>query len=1018
MALTETQVSQLYTAIFNRASEGAGNKYWQTQGDLAEVANKMLATPDAQDYFGDALSDDKAFVEWIYKNTFNKTYADDPEGIDYWVQNLKDGATRGDVVANMVTAATAPENAGDAQDQFNNRVTVSNYLAEHFEGENLPVIMPDYKVKLGFDGELKVDNTGASVVQAIEIIDANYTDGKTITLTPNIDKGPDFAGTDASDTWIGDSSTIGTADAISDPSVIDHDKFEITATGNLPAFTVVNVENIDVKFDTLGGNSVNAAGFSHGGDGTTITVSSDRFGFSGAATINSLGSNKAVAGENITNLTVSGITNGTVDAGKANTVNATTLTGAENLNLIVNGDVAVTGLATTGDLNIEATADSVVDVTNAGFKNSDIKGDADVTIKSDVAEVTGETITNSGNGTVTLELTDNANIDMTNMDVNKAILDVAYTSTATINKNLEVTAKQAGNTATFTAPPAAGLGGSNSVELTLNLTQAATTDTYTMNNIGQTNINAEKGGTIAAITDTTGSVKLNAGDDTVVTAATLTGQALEIDGASTGKVTLTSIDAQAIIANDFTKDLSITEAAAGAANNIAIIGSQAKNSVVLATTTATASVKTQDDVDTITADSITTGKLTVDTADGNDTVTATGMTTSNATFDLGAGDDSLTIKNAAGGEATVNAGDGKDTVLVLDGTAGKMTINGDAGDDIVDLQAKITGGVNVGGGKLASGADVTVNGGDGNDIIKINETSADAPTITIDGGNGSDIVDVRSAADFTASTLSMSNVETLKIDTAATFSDDQLNDQTFEVMSGTAAVDILNVVLDASLATDTPNTTNLSDLKFSTSSATKVEYININATASASDDTIKGAHNTANVIDLGAASGKETVQLFADGIGTTINNLQGGSPQTDLAVTNLTGIDTTKTSFDIAVISNFETADDSLILGPAATATNYTEIAIDFDSTAGAPNAGIEDYLLAAIAQANTDMAANTDLVYEYVYDDGANGADADAWLLWDSDGNHVVDAAILLVGVESSNDGSGFAASDIVAAS
>lgn len=35
MALTQEQVSQLYVAIFNRASEGEGNEYWQDQlGDI------------------------------------------------------------------------------------------------------------------------------------------------------------------------------------------------------------------------------------------------------------------------------------------------------------------------------------------------------------------------------------------------------------------------------------------------------------------------------------------------------------------------------------------------------------------------------------------------------------------------------------------------------------------------------------------------------------------------------------------------------------------------------------------------------------------------------------------------------------------------------------------------------------------------------------------------------------------------------------------------------------------------
>ena len=85
MALTKTQVSELYVAIFNRASEGEGNSFWQGQGSAAEVAQQMLDTVDAQEYFGTALDEDKAFIEHIYINTLGKTYEDDAEGIDFWV---------------------------------------------------------------------------------------------------------------------------------------------------------------------------------------------------------------------------------------------------------------------------------------------------------------------------------------------------------------------------------------------------------------------------------------------------------------------------------------------------------------------------------------------------------------------------------------------------------------------------------------------------------------------------------------------------------------------------------------------------------------------------------------------------------------------------------------------------------------------------------------------------------------------------------------------------------------------
>lgn len=129
MALTMTEVSQLYVSIFGRASEEEGNTFWQSIGDMKMAANNMLATSAATTYFGTSLDSNQAFIEHIYLNTLGKTYAQDTEGVDYWVSALASGQTRGEVVATLVYATQQSINAGDAQNQFNNRVTASNYYA-------------------------------------------------------------------------------------------------------------------------------------------------------------------------------------------------------------------------------------------------------------------------------------------------------------------------------------------------------------------------------------------------------------------------------------------------------------------------------------------------------------------------------------------------------------------------------------------------------------------------------------------------------------------------------------------------------------------------------------------------------------------------------------------------------------------------------------------------------------------------------------------------------------------------
>ncbi len=165
MALTKTQISQLYVSLFGRASEGEGNTYWQTDEnstDMIITAGIMLATEAAGTYFGSTLSNNQAFIEHIYLNTLGKTYDEDPEGVDYWVGELG-GKLKGEVVAALIAAAQHPDNAGAAQDQFNNRVEISDYSADNlFE-------YTDFGTFSGFISG--VDDSDATVSSALAQID-------------------------------------------------------------------------------------------------------------------------------------------------------------------------------------------------------------------------------------------------------------------------------------------------------------------------------------------------------------------------------------------------------------------------------------------------------------------------------------------------------------------------------------------------------------------------------------------------------------------------------------------------------------------------------------------------------------------------------------------------------------------------------------------------------------------------------------------------------------------------------
>ena len=168
-ALTQTQVSQLYVGVFGRASEGGGNSYWQndpSSTSMTVTANVMLNTEPAKAYFGATLYDNRAFIEHIYFHTLGKTYTEDPDGVDYWVGELYGGKSKGEVIAALIVAAQLPENAGAAQDQFNNKVQVSNYCAD---------TITDYTVLETFTGFIAgVTDDEASVTASIELINQEY----------------------------------------------------------------------------------------------------------------------------------------------------------------------------------------------------------------------------------------------------------------------------------------------------------------------------------------------------------------------------------------------------------------------------------------------------------------------------------------------------------------------------------------------------------------------------------------------------------------------------------------------------------------------------------------------------------------------------------------------------------------------------------------------------------------------------------------------------------------------------
>lgn len=435
MALTQAEVSQLYVSLFGRASEGEGNKYWMANAaDMVTSANNMLDTQAAKDYFGDTINDNQKFVEFIYLNTLGKTYADDKAGVDYWVAELEGGKSMGEVSVAVITSAQDPVNAGDAQDQFNNKVDVSNDAADKLEAFTSIEAFTSY-VK-------DVDHTEDSVTAATALVDDAVP--QTYTLTSGAEEitgqaGPDtFNGVvsglsstrtlDAGDVLDGAGGTDTLAVSMSSSfagltanvgSITNIEILDLTNVSDLSrsfnAATIKGLETIKVDTNDQSFTVSNLAGtdlaldISNADATKTVTLGyaatvNDGTADSLTVTLNDVGTAKTttVAQKTVT-LAATGVEALTLaSAGTANFVNAAIGT-SKTVSITGAGDLTVTGVdtsvtevdasAATGDLSLSLNGATIESVKTGS-------GDDKVTVNS----LNIEAVLDGGAGSDTLVL--------------------------------------------------------------------------------------------------------------------------------------------------------------------------------------------------------------------------------------------------------------------------------------------------------------------------------------------------------------------------------------------------------------------------------------------------------------------------------------------------------------------------------------------------------------------------------------------------------------------------------------
>ena len=511
MALTQTKVSQLYVSIFNRASEGTGNTYWQTaHTNATTTAEAMFLLPSVATFFGVTNFTDTAnvrtVIEAIYLNSLGKAPADDAAGITYWIGQVTGGRSIGDVVNTLVIAATSTANAGTAQDVFNNKVTVSNFAAD-----NLSAHTTDAAFQAYLTGVTSVASTvttaNASITAAIPVV-ANP--GSTFTLTTGSDA---LVGTAKDDTFDATTSaTLSAFDTVDGGAGVDTMNALIAGTTMPGLSTINNVENLNIN--TTG------AGF------TLNTTAAGNFA-------------------NLAKMNIS--------AAAAGAISVTTDSAAV-ANIVGTGASAVTVVGAGGILSISTGAGAVAvggtAVANAITKAS-VVGGTTVAIqdRSGAAAATGATLTEVtvlGTATTAADITLTGNAittvsihDMTGAD---GIGDTVITAAAgTRVLNLDIGGIDVGNDAAVTAGA-------------LSITDATATS-LNLTNTGKTSFDAEvvAGAATAVTVNTTAIMTMDA--LTVGTAATLA-----FSGTALATITAHTLAATTAITNTSSGGVVITGA--------------------------------------------------------------------------------------------------------------------------------------------------------------------------------------------------------------------------------------------------------------------------------------------------------------------------------------------------------------------------------------------------------------------------------------------------------------------------
>lgn len=190
-------LSELYLAYFNRAPDSLGLDYWASnaydyiRGGTADVnANKLIAnnfalSPESKAIYGtinqsSSVAELQNFVTKVYQNVLNR--GPDQTGLDYWVNNLKTGASSpGSFIVDVVYAVNSQSGTTDKV-YLSNKATAGEHFAVDVgltnvqQGQN---VMAVYNATYASSG-------AAAALNAANAQTNTYASSASLTTTPEL----------------------------------------------------------------------------------------------------------------------------------------------------------------------------------------------------------------------------------------------------------------------------------------------------------------------------------------------------------------------------------------------------------------------------------------------------------------------------------------------------------------------------------------------------------------------------------------------------------------------------------------------------------------------------------------------------------------------------------------------------------------------------------------------------------------------------------------------------------------